>query len=325
MGLTAEDTFVSWAPPWHDLGLVRFILLPLYVGAPCHLVRPAIETIPLWLRTIEAVRATTTGAPDFAYRLAARMVPPGVDLSSLKHATNGGEPVRSSTIDTFEKHFGVSGVLRPGYGLAEATLGVTTVRAGESISVDPTGAVSCGRPLPGVEIAVEDDEILVRGETVFAGYFGSDESPVVDGWLHTGDAGRIGENGELYVLGRKRAMIKRAGAVIAPRELEEAALTVSGVKVAGATSVGARGRLIEEIVVAVEIEDDERQRIIGDVSQAIYRKLGFAPDRVVIMPGRAIPRTTNGKIRHEALRQLLAGSGRNRSRAGPISPGESDR
>lgn len=327
MELSTADVFVSWAPPWHDLGLVRFIILPVFAGAACHIVRPAIESIPEWLRTIEVVRGTTTGAPDFAYRLATRMVPAGVDLSSLRMATNGGEPVRASTIEAFEMQFDVRGVLRPGYGLAEATLGVTSVRPGEPLTVDATGAVSCGRPLPGVEVRIDDDgEILVRGETVFAGYFDSEEETaraLADGWLHTGDLGRIDANGELYVLGRTRAMIKRGGAVVSPRELEEAALTVRGVKIAAAIGIPSPASAKEQIVVAIEAGAEDRACITAEVADAVFRRLGFAPDRVVVMPSRSIPRTANGKIRHEALRDLLASM--NFSSAGPTSPGDSTR
>lgn len=326
MELSAADVFVSWAPPWHDLGLVRFVILPVFVGAACHVVRPAIDSIPEWLRTIEAVRGTTTGAPDFAYRLATHMVPAGVDLSSLRFATNGGEPVRASTIDAFESQFDVRRVLRPGYGLAEATLGVTSVRPGEPLTLDATGTVSCGRPLPGVEIRIDNGEILVRGETVFAGYFDSEEETakaLADGWLHTGDLGRIDANGELYVLGRRRAMIKRGGAVVSPRELEEEALTVRGVKIAAATGIPSPASANEKIVVAIEAGAEDHQRITAEVADAVFRRLGFAPDRVMVMPSRSIPRTANGKIRHEALRDLLASM--NFSSAGPTSPGDSTR
>ncbi|MGZ5492704.1 MAG: AMP-binding protein, partial [Thermoanaerobaculia bacterium] len=96
----ADDVLVGWVPPWHDLGLLRFLLGPVHLGVPCYLIEPAVRTIPQWLATISRVRGTITGAPDFAWRLAARLVDPhGVDLSSLRLATNGGEPVRLSTIE----------------------------------------------------------------------------------------------------------------------------------------------------------------------------------------------------------------------------------
>ncbi len=317
--MSPRDVLVSWVPPWHDLGLLRFILGPVYFGAPCHLVPPAIRTLPLWLRTASEVRATVLGAPDFAWRLATRLVDPqGLDLSSLRYATNGGEPVRWSTILAFEERFGVPGALRPGYGLAEATLGVTCLRPGEPLRVDDRGNVSCGRPFPGVEVRIavesgDSGEILVRSPAVFAGYFESGEANAEvlhDSWLHTGDVGRLDADGHLYVLGRRRAMIKRGGAPLAPREVEEAAAGVPGLRIAAAVGLppGPEGAT-EEIAVAVEGDPAaDPARLAADVAAAIETALGFAPDRVLVLAPRTLPRTANGKLRHPELRrELIAG------------------
>ena len=314
LGLGPRDVLAGWVPPWHDLGLVRFILGPVYFGAPCHLVPPAIRTLPLWLRTAAEVRATVLGAPDFAWRLAARLVDPdGLDLSSVRYATNGGEPVRQSTIESFERRFGVPGVIRPGYGLAEATLGVTGLLPGEPLRVDSRGNVSCGRPLLDTEVRIDGDsegEILVRGPAVFAGYFEAEEATreiLRDGWLHTGDMGRLDADGHLYILGRKRALLKRGGAPLAPRELEEAAEGVPGVKVAAAVGLPpVPGASTEEIVLAVEADPSaEPSQLAWAVSAAVEKALGFAPDGVLVLASRAIPRTPNGKVRHAALRDAI--------------------
>lgn len=304
LSINDADILVSWVPPWHDLGLVRFVIGTVYAGATCHIVRPAIQTIPEWLSTISEVQGTITGAPDFAIRLASRLVNPSkVDLSSLRYITNGGEPVRLSTINAFESRFGVPGVVLPGYGLAEATLGVSATRPGERVRTDARGNVSCGRALPNVELRVAaDGELLVRGPGVFAGYFEAPEATnatLRDGWLHTGDSGHVDSDGHCYVLGRKRAMLKRAGASIAPRELEEAAQEIEGVKLAAAISLP--GRSTEEIVVVVEAERD----VAREVSQAVKAAIGFAPQRVLVVAPRTIPRTYNGKVRHDALREML--------------------
>jgi fatty-acyl-CoA synthase len=313
MGTGADDVLVGWVPPWHDLGLVRFVIGTAYSGARCHLVAPAIATIPEWLSTISATRATITGAPDFAYRLAARLVDPAsVDLRSLRYATNGGEPVRRRTIEAFEQRFGLRDVVVPAYGLAEATLGVTGVRPGEGLRSDERGNLSSGRPFPGIELRLDEAdgrrEILIRGDVVFAGYFDEEDATravLRDGWLHTGDTGHIDSDGHLYVLGRSKAMLKRGGAVLAPRELEEAVQHVPGVKLAAAVGVPSDGT--EEIVLVVEsdVPADETSALATNVAQAIRRAVGFVPERVLIVRPRAIPRTANGKIRHGALRDAL--------------------
>jgi acyl-CoA synthetase (AMP-forming)/AMP-acid ligase II len=306
----SRDVLVSWVPPWHDLGLVRFMIGSVYNGAACHIITPSIPSIPRWLETITRERATITGAPDFAYRLAARMVDPArIDLSSVRWMTNGGEPVRASTIEMFESRFGRRGIICPGYGLAEATLGVSFTRPKEGIVVDERGNVGCGKALPGVEVRIDDGEIVVRGPGVFAGYFdapAATERTLRDGWLHTGDVGHLDADANLYVLGRRRAMLKRGGAVLAPRELEEAAQQIEGVRVAAAVGLTRTEDATEEIVLALEIDPRlEQDSVVAAVAREVQRTIGFAPERVLAMPPRSIPRTYNGKIRHDVLRQEL--------------------
>jgi long-subunit acyl-CoA synthetase (AMP-forming) len=183
------------------------------------------------------------------------------------------------------------------------------MRPGETVRTDERGNVSCGRPFPGVEVRVDPTgELLVRGPGVFAGYFEAEEATraaIVDDWLHTGDVGYEDADGQFYILGRKRAMLKRGGAVLAPRELEEAAQEVPGVKIACA--VGLSSEATEEIVVTIEAEaESEPEPLAAAVAQKIQQVLGFAPERVVVLEPRSIPRTYNGKLRHDVLRTMLA-------------------
>jgi fatty-acyl-CoA synthase len=320
-----DDVLVGWVPPWHDLGLLRFVISPVFFGLPCHLITPAVKTIPLWFSEISRVKGTITGAPDFAWRLATRLVDPAtVDLRSLRWATNGGEPVRASTIAAFAQRFGVPNALCPGYGLAEATLGVSSTRPTEALRVDERGNVSCGKPLKDVEVRIEDDQIVLRGPMVFAGYLNAEEATaqtVRDGWLYTGDFGHLDADGNLYVHGRQRAMIKRGGRTLAPRELEDAALSVAGVRLAAA--VGVPSDLTEEIVVVVEAEPGLTS-IEREVAAAVEGAIGFAPDRVLVQAPKTIARTANGKVRHAVVRDQLASS-RFRSNPSVISPGLSSR
>ncbi len=310
------DVLVSWVPPWHDLGLVHFVIGPVYFGVSCHIVAPSVRTIPDWLRTISEVGGTWSGAPDFVYRIACRMVGAGdVDLRSLRYCVNGGEPVRWSSIQDFERRFSVPGVVMPGYGLGETTLGVSFHLPGDQIKVDERGNVSCGRPIGGIEVVAgpsvaEPAEILVRGDTVFAGYLDAPDDTsraLQDGWLHTGDIGYLDADRRLFVLGRRRAMIKRAGAPIAPRELEEAALRVPAVRIAAAASLLGDHPGEDTIVVAVETASSDLSH--DEISAAVYREvaadLGFGPNQVLIVAPRTIPRSENGKIRHTELAGVL--------------------
>jgi fatty-acyl-CoA synthase len=314
--LNHEDVFISWVPPWHDLGLVRFVIGPAFHGARCHIVTPAVRTIPRWITAISELGGTHSAAPDFALRLAVRMVDPAtVDLSSLRSMKCGGEPVRSSTLRAFGERFRCPDALTPGYGLGEAVLGVSEHLPGERPRVDRRGNVSCGFPNPGLEVVTgrspeRPGEIRVRGETLFAGYLDAPEETaraLREGWLHTGDSGYLDGDGLLYVLGRRAGMIKRAGALVAPRELEEAAQQVPGVRLAAAVGIAATGG--DEVVVAIE-RDRRGARpdgeLAAEVSRTVLACIGFSPARVEVMAPGSIPLTENGKLRHAELRLALA-------------------
>src|SRR4029077_19959017 len=140
-GMKGGETFVSWLPHYHDMGLIWGILFPL--SPPCHGVQfppSAFLARPYrWLKLISDYRARMTSAPNFAYELCVAKVADELktllDLSSLEVAVNGAEPIRADTLRRFSAAFTDCGFrsqsFRPGYGLAEATLvvsGKTTCR-----------------------------------------------------------------------------------------------------------------------------------------------------------------------------------------------------
>ena len=124
--LTRDDVVVSWLPLYHDMGLIGCAFTPPWNGAPLHLLPPDLKNPRVWLEMVTRVGATFTVSPDFGYRNCVRNIgdTAGLDLSSLKQALSGAEPVRLSTIEAFESKFGVQNLITPCYGLAEATLAV---------------------------------------------------------------------------------------------------------------------------------------------------------------------------------------------------------
>ncbi len=127
-----SDTIVCWVPFYHDMGLVGHLLESLYVGGNTVLMSPLdFLRKPLrWLKLISDWRGTATGAPNFAYDLCVRKISPAerdsLDLSSIKLALNGAEPVQHATIEKFLNYFAPAGFPRhamyPAYGMAEATV-----------------------------------------------------------------------------------------------------------------------------------------------------------------------------------------------------------
>ena len=106
-GQTRSSIIVGWLPLYHDMGLIGNVLQPLYLGARCILMSPmAFLQRPFrWLQAISRYRATTSGAPNFAYDLCARKIDPRTTCatrsSSWTVAFNGAEPVRGETLERF--------------------------------------------------------------------------------------------------------------------------------------------------------------------------------------------------------------------------------
>ena len=194
--VTSEDSGVTWLPLYHDMGLIGGILLPLYAGGLSTIMSPVsfLQKPLRWLQAISRTQATVSGGPNFAYELCLENIAPHereqLDLSSWQVASNGAEPIRSSTIERFMHAFEPSGFRReaffPCYGLAEATLLVS----GGLKSASPTisqlyeqAIVGCGPRAVGQTILIVDPdsqtrcpdgqvgEIWVAGESVAQGYW----------------------------------------------------------------------------------------------------------------------------------------------------------
>jgi len=134
-GFSPDDHFVSWLPPYHDMGLIGGILEPLYGGFPSTLMSPMdfLQRPARWPEAISRYGGTVGGGPNFAFELClSRMRPEqrtGLDLSRWAVAFNGAEPVRQGTLERFAAAFEPAGfrreAFRPCYGLAEGTLMVS--------------------------------------------------------------------------------------------------------------------------------------------------------------------------------------------------------
>ncbi|HVJ90675.1 MAG TPA: AMP-binding protein, partial [Labilithrix sp.] len=182
-GQGPESRGVMWMPPYHDMGLVGGILQPIFSAYEMTLLSPmhVLQRPERWLLAMSALRATTSGGPNFGYELALRAFAKGgrdqLDLSSWIVALNGAEPVRADTLERFAAFFASCGfrkeALSPCYGLAESTLVVTASaplagmktfavdtrelrdgRVVETAALDRAQRlVGCGRPADDTELA----------------------------------------------------------------------------------------------------------------------------------------------------------------------------
>ncbi|HVI01260.1 MAG TPA: AMP-binding protein [Enhygromyxa sp.] len=272
---TRTDSGVTWLPLHHDMGMIGGLLYPLFNAFVMHLCSPLhFRGDPyLWLRALSEVDATHTVGPPSAYaivqRLAGRAARDGLDLSRLRCAMIGAEPVPAALLRQFADALAPCGfrakAFFPVYGLAEATVAVSfpkplsptrvlrldrralererVARATSDEDREALELVGVGAALPRSEVKVVDDrgeplpdrhvgEILVRSETGMAGYFEDPQATAaafVDGWLLTGDLGFL-DAGQLFVTGRKKELIIKGGRSILPTVVEDAAARVDGVR-----------------------------------------------------------------------------------------------
>jgi acyl-CoA synthetase (AMP-forming)/AMP-acid ligase II len=347
--LTREDRVVSWLPLYHDMGLIGCSFTPPLLGAPLWLLPPDLRSPRQWLETVTETRASFTVSPDFGYRNCVRNIhdAAGLDLSSLKGALSGAEPVRLSTIEAFEKKFGVSNVIAPCYGLAEATLAVAIWPRRTPIRLDPTGRfVSVGRACRGVSVKImpappqigtalppkTEGEIWVRSPGVMQGYYNNPEATAEvlrpGGWLRTGDLGLLDDDGFLYITGRLKDVMILAGQNVVPADVEEAVDHLPGVRYSAAVGIENERTGTQRLHVVAEVRepdapDESLSRLVRHIVQRVHERVGHRPARVLLVRPGTIPKTSSGKIQRSRLGDLIV-SGEVRERtlhtSGPHRP-----
>ena len=275
LGCDESGVMVSWLPMFHDMGMVGCLLLPMLTGMELVSVTPAdfLGRPVLWAELISRYGATITTAPNFAWAVLARQlarVEPGtLDLSRLRVAGNGAEPIDPATMRAFTETAARFG-LRPEavnccYGAAESTLVISMSAMGDPMLLDVVDAAELeqhrraapvadspagvrrlpmlGRPFGSVQARVVDDDdkplderqvgrLQLRGESVTDGYVTPDgfvPARDPDGWLDIGDEGYL-VDGQIVVCGRRKDVIIMGGRNIYPTDIERAAAGVPGVR-----------------------------------------------------------------------------------------------
>jgi acyl-CoA synthetase (AMP-forming)/AMP-acid ligase II len=334
-GITADDRVVSWLPLYHDMGLIGCSFTPPLIGTPIWLLPPDLRNPREWLSLITQVRATFTVSPDFGYRNCVRNVrdTSAYDLGSLKSALSGAEPVRPSTIEAFESHFGLKRIISPCYGLAEATLAVAIWPRGVPLRSDASGRfLSVGQPCRGVSVRIceprnperPDDvvvleagvegEICVKSPGVMQGYYNNPEATArvlsADGWLRTGDLGFVDAEGYLFVTGRLKDVIILAGENLLPADVEEVADQVPGVRYSAVVGVDSGRTGSQRLYVVAEVRDesaatDALRQITKEIVTRVHKARGHRPARVLLVRASTIPKTSSGKIQRSRLAQMI--------------------
>lgn len=238
--------------------------------------------------------------------------------------------------------------LAPVYGLAECTVGLAVsppgrgplidrvqreaLAAGDAVpaagdDVHALSMVACGLPLPGHEVRIVDEagrqlpprrvgRLEFRGPSATRGYYRNVEATeklIRDGWLDSGDLAYLAD-GDIFITGRLKDTIIRGGRNLYPYELEEAVGSIPGVRrgCVAVFGVAAAGQGTEKLVVVAESRETDaaaRQELVRHINALTVELLGTPPDDVVLAPPHAVLKTSSGKIRRAATREVYCGSG----------------
>ena len=272
----------------------------------------------------------------------------GLDLSSLRLVGDGAEPVSPQTVRRFRERFGPYGfssnTMAPVYGLAECAVGLAFPPTGRGPIIDridrerlgrdgaavpakaddphPLELVACGQPLPGHEIRIVDEagrelgdrregRLEFRGPSATRGYFRDETKTrelIHDGWLDSGDRAYIA-GGDVFVTGRVKDIIIRAGRHLYPQEIEEAVARLDGVMKGGVAvfSVADQRTGTERVIVLAETLEDNpaRRSVLQKAAQELVTDIaGTPPDEIVLAPPQTVPKTSSGKIRRSSARDM---------------------
>lgn len=264
-----RDNFigVSWLPLYHDMGLIGCLFNTLILAADVTYIRPEkfLSQPKTWFEAMNKTKANGTVAPNFAYGYCVDKIPKeevrNWDLSSLRIALCGAEPVHPNTMKNFATHFAESNlnknVLTPVYGLAEATLAVSFSRFENEpiyklfdkdeleknkraiLSSSGVELASVGKPIENTEIKIRNEslneladghlgQIWVKGVGVMKEYYKNKfetDKILHDGWLNTGDLGFIYEE-DLFIYGRSKEILIINGKNFSPTAIENSFTTI---------------------------------------------------------------------------------------------------
>lgn len=347
----ADSISVTWMPYFHDYGLVNGLLSPLFSGIPCYVLSPLtfLKRPFRWLQAVSKYRATHMAGPNFAYAYCLEKISSEqlkeLDLSSVQVASNGAEPVRQETITAFSERFAGCGFraecLYPGYGLAEATLLVTSKLHGVLPSFYQLNSqqrqddniqgsvVSCGPPIGTTEVRIvklealtvcEDNEIgevWIKDPGVAQGYWQNEQATKdtfhaytcngLGPYLRSGDLGFL-RDGELFITGRLKDLIIIDGVNHYPQDIEWT--VIQGHTALRAEHVAAFSVTIdnqERLVIAAELSlsSDDYQVIVQTIRKAISEFHELEVYAVALLKKGTIFKTSSGKLQRHACKQAF--------------------
>jgi len=299
--ITSDDRYLCINPFFHNFGYKAGILACLQTGAT---LIPQLTFDPeAAMRAVQEHRITVLPGPPTIYQVLLDHPKRGdYDLSSLRFAVTGAAVVPVVLIERMQTELDIDIVLTA-YGLTEANGFGTMCRADDDAV---TVATTCGRPIADFELAIgEHDEVLLRGPNVMLGYLDDPEATAAaidsDGWLHTGDVGKLDGAGNLSITDRLKDMYISGGFNVYPAEVEQVLARLDGV--AESAVIGVPDERLGEVGKAfVVVKAGARLDANTVIAYTREHLAKFKTPRSVEFMD-ALPRNPGGKVVKPVLRE----------------------
>ena len=311
---TDKDIVVLFAlPMYHMFGLASVILTSVNKGSTVVMVPGTGVSIGSFMEAVEKEKATIYLGVPYIYALAVKVAErEGIknDLSSIRVFGSAGAPLSVDVIQQFKRYYGYT--IADIWGLTEVISHITCPPP------DGTGKLgACGKVLPGWELGVvdEDDnelppnqtgEIVVSG-AIMKGYYNNPQATaevIKDGWLYTGDIGRVDEDGYLFLSGRNKELIILKGQNIWPSDIEEVLCTHPSV--ARAVVTGVPDKLRGEIVGAAVALKEGKVATEQEIKQFCQQHMAdYKVPRLIVFTD-SLPESVATEISRESLRDYFS-------------------
>ncbi len=307
--LASTDRIVSWLPLYHDMGFVACFIMPLLLGVDVVMMDPVVwvQSPGLLFDAIVRHQGTVCYMPNFGFEVMASAEPR--PMPSMRLWVSCSEPVSASTAERF---LGATGAPAESfaacYAMAENVFAVSLARGVTVRRIEGADVVSCGAPIPGVQLRLVDGQIWVRSPAAIASYLGGADIRDADGFYPTGDLGEL-QDGALYVTGRQGDVLIQAGRKFMLSDLD---LTLNRLfpDIRGRAACIARDdlRLGTQVAVAlIETAEFITRHDQADVAAALRAASGLDQIEVAFVPPRFLTKTSSGKINRKICAAHWAG------------------
>lgn len=312
--LTQKDRFIVYLPMFHAFTFSIIVMLPFFVKGSMVIIRSVLPFSNIIKQTLLKRVTIFLGVPD-VYNALIRAKLPWYFLwfNSIRAFISGASALSEDTLTRFNRRFSRAKMLE-GYGLSECS---------PAVAINPLArqkTLSVGLALPGYTVKIVDDEmvevprgevgeLIVKGDCVMHGYLNNPEATketIINGWLRTGDLGKMDEDEYIYIVDRLKDLIISKGINIYPRQIEEELMKLAYVKAAAV--FGVKDQHSGEVPIAfveLDAEIDTSEVTQSSIKGALKANLANfkIPKSVHIV--EALPKNATGKVLKRVLKEQI--------------------